>query len=344
MWQVVGQDSAVSLLRHGLQTGDLSHAYLITGPAHIGKMTLALDLAQAVNCLAEEKPCGVCVQCRRIKEGKHTDVQVIRRLEDEGGRTRADIAIDQIRELERQAHLKAYEGRYRVFVISEAETMTTEAANCLLKTLEEPPPQVLLLLLTSKERQLLPTIVSRCQKVELKLLPVFAVEQALAERWKMAPDKAGVLARLSSGRLGWAVSACLDEGVLEERSQRMARLIEVASASTNQRLAYAAELAGQFSRDPDAVHETLELWRGWWRDLLLVKGGVRRLIANLNLDSSVSDEAARYELATVRGFLHSLDEAVRQLERRANPLLVLEVLMLNLPQRTKEREVEASPA
>ncbi|MDO8490673.1 MAG: DNA polymerase III subunit delta' [Dehalococcoidia bacterium] len=344
MWEVFGHEKALKALTTGLEQGRLAHAYLFAGPAHVGKMTLAVNLAQAVNCREAERPCGECNACRRIKGGKHTDVQVVSRLADEGGRTKADISIDQVREFERQANLKAYEGQCRVFIIEDAEKMTTEAANCLLKTLEEPPPQVLLLLLTSKERQLLPTIVSRCRRIEMKPLPVSAVEQALQERWQAPPDKARVLARLSAGRLGWAMTAHLDNKVLEERSHRLARFIEVASAPRSQRLAYAAELAAQFGRGADSVDETLELWCGWWRDLLLVKGGGQRLIANVNLEPSVNDEAAQSELATIRRFLQSLDDAGRQLERRANPLLVLEVLMLSLPHRSKEREVEASPA
>lgn len=344
MWGIVGQDEAVRTLATGLKKGRLAHAYLFAGPARTGKMTLALNLAQGVNCLGAEPPCGECAACRRIKEGKYTDVQVVRRLEDEGGRVKADISIDQIREVERQANLKAYEGQHRVFIIDEAEAMTTEAANCLLKTLEEPPPQVFLLLLTARDRRLLPTIVSRCRRVETKLLPLSLVERALQERWGVDPEKALVLARLSAGRLGWAIAAHAEDRLLEERSHRLARLIETATSPRSQRLAFAGELASQYGRDADSVQEMLELWRGWWRDLLLQKAGSQGTITNVNLEASVRDEAAQYDLAAIRRFLQSIEDAGWQLERRANPLLVMEVLMLSLPQRSKEREVEALPA
>jgi DNA polymerase III subunit gamma/tau len=157
MWQVIGQDKILSLLDYGLKTDSIAHAYLLVGPRHVGKGTLANNLAQALNCEGAGTPCGQCRSCQRIREGKHADVTSI------GLDSRAEIGIDDIRGLQRSANLPPYEGKCKVFIIDEAEYLSTEAANALLKILEEPPPRVVWLLLAADEERLLATIISRCQ-------------------------------------------------------------------------------------------------------------------------------------------------------------------------------------
>ncbi len=154
MWQIVGQSRALSLLQRSLEQGSMAHAYLLVGSPHVGKMTLALNLAQALNCQGAEPPCGQCDACQKIALGKHADVQVIG-LNTAGNSTEAgpttEIGIDQIREMQHSSSLPPFEGRYKVFIIDRAELMSTEAANCLLKTLEEPASGVIFILLTTND-------------------------------------------------------------------------------------------------------------------------------------------------------------------------------------------------
>src|SRR4030042_955751 len=186
MWQTIGHPESLALLRHSLQTGSLAHAYLFVGAAHIGKMTLALDLARALNCQGTEPPCGQCQACKRITDGKHADIRIIslNSAKDSGDtKARVEISIDDIRELQHNASLPPFEGKHKVFIIDGAEYLSTEAANCLLKTIEEPPPQVIILLLTTEESRLLPTVVSRCQRVELKPLSGGEIQKMLMESY-----------------------------------------------------------------------------------------------------------------------------------------------------------------
>ncbi len=325
MWQVVGHEKAVGLLQRSLKGEKLSHAYLFVGPRHVGKMTLAINLAQALNCTGEEKPCGGCPQCLRIAARKHADVHVV----ELDGRT--EIGIDQIREMQHFASLKPFEGRHRVFIIDRAERLSHEASNCLLKTLEEPPQNVKLVLLAANERLLLPTVLSRCQRLELRPLPIAMVEEALIHRWRVVPERARILARLSSGCLGWAVSATEDEQLLHHRNERLASLIRLASGGMDERFAYAAQLANQFSQDRESVNGVLSLWLVWWHDLMLVKGGSGDFTANVDQEETLLSEAKRYSLTQIRGFMQSLRQAMAQLEQNANPRLVLEVLMFSIP-------------
>jgi DNA polymerase-3 subunit delta' len=340
MWQVIGQSRAVELLRRSLNSERLSHAYLFVGQSHVGKMTLAINLAQALNCEQEAQPCGQCRSCLLIAAGNHPDVQLIGRMAnaDSGeASTKKEISIAQIKEIQRSAGLQPYEGRHRVFIIDGAEYLNEESANCLLKTLEEPPPKVLFILLTVNDGRLLPTIVSRCQRVELFPLPASVIEQALIEQWQAAPEKAGVLSRLCRGAIGWAVSAAHDESLIQERSQRLDELVSLNDASLEQRFAFAARLAAQFSKNRDAVEEMLELWLEWWRDIILTNEGCSQFITNIDKEAVLRNHAEYYSLTGIRAFMEAIREALGQLEQNANPRLVLEVLMLSIPNKGERK-------
>jgi len=331
MWQVIGQDKAVAFLRCSLDSGRLSHAYLFSGPRHVGKLTLAQNLAQALNCQEENRPCGSCRSCHAIARGNHPDVQVIGRGNEGSAETpKKEIGIDQMRQLQHAASLKPYEGSYRVFIIDGAEHLSEEGANSLLKTLEEPAPNVVLVLLTTDYGLLLPTIVSRCHRVELSPVPSPTTEQALIQHWGAAAEKAEVLARLCHGAIGWAISALNDDRLLQERAQKLERLISLHDASIEQRFAYAAQLATQFTKNRDTVREELELWRGWCRDLLLMKAGCANLVANIDKETLLHRQAGRYSLTQIKGSIKAIGAALLQLEQNANPRLVLEVLMLDI--------------
>ena len=327
MWQVVGQDRILALLDHSLKQSNTAHAYLLVGPPHMGKKTLALNLAQALNCDGSEPPCGQCHSCRRILEGKHADV-ISTDLD-----SKTEVGIDDIRALQRLANLPPYEGKCKVFIIEDAEYMSTEAANALLKTLEEPPPKVVWLLLSAEELRLLPTIISRCQRLELKPVPSEQVEQILVTLYNVDLGKAKLLARLCHGCLGWALSALADEGVLNQRSQRLTKLSSLLTASIEQRFTYAQELATQFSQDRRSVAEAMEFWLGWWRDLMFINLGCREAITNIDYAMALQRQAKSLSVSEIKQFLSSLRLLQEEISKNVNPRLVVESLMLNMPRR-----------
>ena len=334
MWQVVGQDRVVSLLQRSLEKESLAHAYLLIGPPHVGKMTLALNLAQALNCEAAERPCGECVSCQKIASANHADVQVIGLTRDENSteaKLRTEISIDQIRQMQHSASLPPFEGQYKVFIIEGAEFLSIEAANCLLKTLEEPADKIVFILLTTNDRLLPTTVVSRCQRLELSPLAATEVEAALNSRWGIEPEKAKLLARLSHGCLGWAFSAAFEDRLLQQRAEKLERLLEIIDADYEERFAYATQLATQFTQNRGAVQEVLNLWLDWWRDLMLVEIGCRDIITNVDRLDTLVEMAKGYRLAQIKEFINSIQAAGEQLRQNANPRLVLEVLMLDMP-------------
>ncbi len=297
-------------------------------------MTLALNLAQALNCPAAEPPCGQCLSCQKIAAAKHADVQIIGLSRDDSGegKLRTEISIDQIRELQHSASLPPFEGRYRVFIIDGAEFLSAEAANCLLKTLEEPVGKVVFILLTINEELLPATVVSRCQRVELLPQATAEVEAVLNKNWDVKPEKARLLARLSHGCLGWAVSAALDDGLLKQHAEHIEELLGLGDADAEERFAYAARLAAQFSQNRGAVQDRLGLWLDWWRDLLLVKAKCGDSVPDIDRLDILTSMAAIYSLSQIKAFIDSIRAAADQLRQNANPRLVLEVLMLNIPE------------
>ena len=334
MWQVLGQTKAVSLLQRSLERESLAHAYLLVGPSHVGKMTLAINLAQALNCESAERPCGECLSCQKIASANHADVQVIGLIPNENSaeaKLRTEISIDQIRQMQHSASLPPFEGKYKAFIVDGAEFLSTEAANCMLKTLEEPAGKVVFILLTTNDRLLPETVVSRCQRLELAPLAAAEIETALNNRWGIEPEKAKLLARLSHGCLGWAISAAFDDRLLQQRAEKLDRLLEIMAADYEERFAYAAQLAAQFAQNRESVQEILDLWLDWWRDLMLVKIGCRELVTNVDRISPLVEMARGYQLVQIKGFIHSIQVAGEQLRQNANPRLVLEVLMLDMP-------------
>ncbi len=330
MWKLEGHDALVQRLERSVREGRYAHAYLIAGPSQVGKGTLALDLARALNCRSrEEAPCGTCTQCQRISAGQHADVRVLSLEVRPEGASRTEIGIDEVREVQHQANLKPYEGSHRVFIVDGAEHMSEPAANALLKTLEEPPEQVVIMLLTSEEDALLATVRSRCRRLELRPMAVPRVARFLVERHSTEQPRADRLARLSMGRLGWALSALDDPSLEEDHQKAVERVAGLSTGELEARFAYAAEIATQHR-----ARESLNTWLRWWRDLLLVTAGARELVYHEEWLESLESQASRLTSRQAAEVLRSLLDKLEALEDNANPRLALEALMLGLPGRS----------
>jgi DNA polymerase-3 subunit delta' len=227
--------------------------------------------------------------------------------------------------------LSPYEARHRILIIDPAEALTIEAANAFLKTLEEPNPNVVLVLIAAREEVLRETIRSRCRRVGFSGVPREAIEAALRESWEAEPELAERLALLAQGRIGWAVAALQDERILIERERIIDEIESVMAGGLNERFAHAAALGARFSRDPEAVRTSLDIWRDWWRDVLLAAAGKEELAAAWERLDTLRAHASQYGVAGAAQALTAVSNARRHLEEHASPTLALEVMLLESP-------------
>jgi DNA polymerase III subunit delta' len=322
-WPIVGHEWAVRQLKHAVEGGELPHALLFTGPESVGKSTLAEWLVAAMLCRdAEEKPCGRCLSCRKLRSGNHPDFVLV----EPEDRT-AHIKIDQIRDVERFLALTPVESAHKLVLIRGFEQATVGAANALLKTLEEPPAYAHLLLLAANADLLLATIVSRTQQVALRPVPASDIVEALTQRWSVDTEQAQRLASLSGGRIGWAVTAATNPAEYERAQTALQMLLKVLQEDLPARFESATELA----RDGAALNEALEYWSIFWRDLLLIRTGHPDLLVYREQQPTLKLLARSVSTEDCLRILKQLEQTQDALLSNANTQLVVENLLLDLP-------------
>lgn len=338
-WPVYGHTWAVNFLQRMLksETSGLRHAYLLTGPLQVGKSTLARAFVQAMFCEQQTgRPCGQCRACSLLQHGNHPDFRVYQPIDkplDKDwavDRINGELRAGQADRIIHEAALRPVEARYKVFFIQDFHNANPAFANKLLKTLEEPPEHVVLILTARDRESILPTIVSRCQVLELRPLPVAEVEDALVRGWQASPEQAALLARLSKGCLGWAVQQLANRDGESRRQEQLSQLRHLVQADRVERLHFADQIASD--RNNEQLFAMLELWTTWWRDVLLAQVGCPEACSNVDQQEEIARQAAALETSVVREYLHTLSRIEGYLRHTVNTRLALDVLLLRLPQ------------
>ena len=331
---IIGQEKAVVFLKQIAANERLGSAYLFTGIRGIGKTTTAMAFALLLNCAdpVDGDGCRRCTSCRKIIDGNHPDLIVI-----EPDQAKKVISIDQVREINRHLAFSPAHGRYRVVIIDPAEKMTHEAANAFLKTLEEPPAHNIIILNVRDPRELLPTIVSRCQKVSFKPLPTGDIINWLKKENMADREKAMILARLSEGSLGKAVALAGDD-LFAERVAWITSLQNAVDSPVEVLFDVAQKLANLGKKAVDAkelkddkLALMLGIWKSWYRDMLLIKlGGTVDLVLNSDLANNLAGVVSAF---TVDGLMRSLEvisRAERDLMNNKNVTYLLERSLFGL--------------
>ncbi|MXX81854.1 MAG: DNA polymerase III subunit [Chloroflexi bacterium] len=326
-WRVIGHDWAVDFLRKGLLKGRSRHAYLISGSASLGKMTLARSFAMALNCQAgapQARPCWQCRPCKFIANESDPDLLLA------AGQDGAPLRIDAIRQVTRLLALKPYAARYRVAILPDFDQVAPLAQDALLKTLEEPAPHAILILLAGNIESVLPTIRSRVQHLPLKPVPTQLIAAQLTSRG--CPDEqAELIARLSSGRIGWALSAWEDDSLLAFRAEMIDLLCEIVAGGRLQRLKIADELSKRIGKDKALLRRILEYWTTYWRDALLQCCGHTGLLCNSDRRADIDALAAQLETSAAHAAITATRAAMSALSTNANLRLLLDALFLDYP-------------
>ena len=308
---IIGHQRILEFLKKSVENKRLAHAYLFTGSAHLGKKTVALEFIRMLNG-------------QEIDQVIHPDILIIEPevIDKDGVKKELEIGIAQARKIQHQMSLFPYQAPYKIALINQAEKMTAEAGNCLLKTLEEPTGKAILILITANPQLLLPTIVSRCQMV--KFLPV-AEEEIEKNISKAVPSDYGLdvkrIIRLSNGRPGLVIDYLKNPELLKNQNKIISQLEKLLRADLNERYQYVEEIA----KNVPMARQILKHWLFWFRDLIL--------LANNCSDLVLYPEVAHYQKAYSLLKLKNIIQAIKRTDwlltnPSINARLALEVLML----------------
>ncbi len=341
---ILGQERAKKILINSLIKGNISHAYLFVGPDEVGKKLTALTFAKALNCInGKEDSCEECLSCKKINSLNHPDLSIIRK-EDENTKTNTisdinrdfgdededkeskTIKIEAIRELQRRLSFKPYEGKKKLAIIDNAEDMTTEALNSFLKTLEEPPGETVIILITSNMHSLLPTVVSRCQVIKFNPLSDEHIKEILIKNYKFHENDASILASLSKGRLGSALTA--DYEAFCKFRENALKLLR---SSIRGDLEYIFTESKRLSSDKDRLPEFLDLVADLLRDAVAIKGvGTNDNVINKDVSDKIREFSDGLHIPNILNMFDSVQQTKSLLDRNANHQLAIEVMMLNI--------------
>lgn len=319
--EIAGHQQIVQTLMNAVSSDHVVHAYLFAGPIGVGKETTAMAFARALLCsqAAAGDACGACRDCRQVASQNHPDLFT---LQPEG----ASIKIEQVRGMLRRIPFRSYQGGRKVFLIQQAELMTVDAANCLLKTLEEPPGNTVIILVSDQPQSLLPTILSRCQICSFKSIPLPDLIRGLVTLHGLDQEKAGLTAVMAGGSMGKALAYAA--GTFQaEQVQAFSLAHDLAGANSCEVLM----MAGQIAEQKGKVSAILEILKCWYRDLLVFKlTGENGLLYYLDHVETVKRSAGGFETGQLLQILEEIETTRKKIEANANTRLALEILFLHL--------------
>lgn len=321
--EIMGHEDIKEHLQMAIRGDKPFHAYIFQGEVGCGKETMARTFAAGLQCLSEEsgRPCGSCTSCRQIDSGNQPDVIWV-------NRELSSIGVDDIREkINGQMAVRPFSSPYKIFIVPEADRMTEAAQNALLKTIEEPPEYGIILLLTSNLDALLPTIQSRCLKLEFHPLSTATIEKYLIEKYHVVDYRARTSAIFAQGNLGKAIRYIESDDFEEKRDKVLKILRNVHTMDVSEML----ELIKEIGEDKDNVKDYIDLMVLWYRDVLLFKAtkNMNQLIFQSEYPA-ISSEANQRDYEKIEEILGAFDKAKLRLKANVNFEVAMELMLLNL--------------
>ena len=326
---ILGHDGAKAHLQAALADRQMSHAYLLEGTHGVGKKTLANAFVKTLLCQApivgpngQQDCCGRCQSCRSFDHDNHPDVKRIRTLPDKN-----TISVKQIRdELVKDISIRPYGGQYKIYLIEEAERLTVEAQNAMLKTLEEPPAYGLIIMMAESAAAFLPTILSRCVKISLQPLDSKVVKAELGRRG-VESGKAGIAAAFAQGSIGQALKLCEDENFEEMRTELFQFLGRIPQLSQLE-VMKGSQLWDQFKSEQEALFSLLLIW---YRDILVYQEtrDPAQILCADQLET-IASMASYYENRKLIQITDKVLDIHKKLKANANAALAIDCLLMEL--------------
>lgn len=328
--KVVGHEQIIKLLKKSIVTQTVSHAYLYAGEDGIGKNRMANVFAQALQCknpIIEEtgqedvKVCGVCKSCLQMKSSNHPDV--IHVTHD-----KASIGVDDIRlQVNNQMNIKPYSSPYKIFIIDEAEKMTEQAQNALLKTIEEPPSYAIILLLTNNVSLMLQTIVSRCVLLHFKSVAEDRIKDYLMEEYQIPDYKAELSTIFSQGNVGKAVEYASSETFTELKNE----VLHILKYLDDMKLHEIIDGLKHISEKKDNIFEYLDFMILWYRDVLLYKVTMDpNLLIYREEQREVARQASLKSYEGIEKIIAAIEKAKVRLNANVNFDITMELMLFTI--------------
>lgn len=318
---VIGQKQLTDNLRNALKFNKISHAYMLQGEKLSGKRMVADIFARVLQCESDaDKPCNLCRSCKQALNGNHPDIIYVEHDKPNV------ISVDNVRtQINGDIAIKPYSGRYKIYIMDEAEKMNTQAQNALLKTLEEPPEYAVILLLTTNVEAMLPTILSRCVVLDTKPVADDAIKQFLMKKLELPDYRAGICAAFARGNVGKAIQLASNEDFDKLKSEVLGLMKNVDSLEVNQ-MAAAVKKINEEKYD---MNDYLDLCFIWYRDVLLYKACGEEAPLIFKEDRlDIRAAAARYGYAEINGIMHAIEQARNRLKSNVNADLTMELLFM----------------
>ncbi len=326
--RILGQRGIKNHLYAALRANSVSHAYIISGEKGSGKLKLATAFAAAMLCEDHaERPecaCGKCRMCIQVQNGTNPDLSVLNLGKDMSKKKTASISIDEVREQMLQSiHIRPYHGRAKVYIVPDAQNLTQQAQNAILKSIEEPPPYVRIMLLTDNTEKLLQTIRSRCVELSMKAVPDSLMRQFLMKEYRVPDYRTSAILSFAQGNEGRAREYAAGDAFLDKVRYVAKLLGAIRDLPSYEWVAEAAQLAA----DKAAVRDYLGLFTSWYRDLYLLKsGGDRKYLIYSEYGEKIQAESERVSYGYIQRSVSAVERAEEQLDRNVAPELVLDNL------------------
>lgn len=320
---IIGHEDVVRHLKNAIRTGKISHSYIFYGDKGAGKKLLASIFAMALQCETEGgEPCQTCESCKKALGKNHPDIiQVVHEKPN-------TISIDEIRQqVILDVDIKPYSSGRKVYIIPEADKMTTQAQNALLKTIEEPPSYVVILLLTENIDGLLPTIQSRCVRLDMKVVEDTLVKDYLMEHLHVPDYQAEVDASFAQGSIGRAKEVATSE----DFARMTDNVLRILKNVNHMEVFEIVESIKELSQDKQNINDYLDMMMFWFRDVLMFKA--TREIDNLVFKQEINfirEQASERSYEGLEKILEALEKTKTRLRANVNFDLAMELLFLTI--------------
>ncbi len=319
---IIGQESIKKHLQTAIKTGNLSHAYIINGEYGSGRQTIASALAKTIQCQSktdDTDACGVCTSCKQAESHNHPDIKYITH-------DKTSISVNDIREqLNNDISIKPYSSEYKIYIIPDANKMTEQAQNALLKTIEEPPVYAIIILLTENCDSLLPTIRSRCVTLTMNPVEKDKICIYLENKFQLEPEQAQIAANYCQGNIGKAIRFASSSDFIEMKNQVLKLLKNLDSMD----IASIIDTIKEFSTHKNDINDYLDLMLLWYRDVLMFKVTKdANLLLYSDEYSAISEQATKRDYENIENIIAAIDKAKVRLKANVNFDVTIELMIL----------------